>query len=211
MSEHWYRVYDDLINDPKWLQLDHSSRSTLVELWCIASSEKASSGFLPPIEELAIRLRTRPQWLKKRILKLQQLGLIDCDEKGLRPHNWSKRQFQGGRIDPTNAERQKRYRDRHSNVSNVTRNAPDTDSEVEKGNIPLGNISRSLPAERVTCNAAEAAASGGSLEGSPPAAAAEAERPAPPSEEDRARVAAALENFRRGCVLPNGQDDAPVH
>ena len=202
----WFRHYTEALHDPKIRSLRPELQLAVYHIWEFVASR---DGAPFTVEILAFGARYRRDWAAKCVRELLERGLLDpCPEPHLigyyLPHNWLKRQFKTDHSDPTNAARQRRYR-------NGKRNDQKQSTEVEKGNIPLGNISRSLPAERVTRNAAEAAASGGSLEGSPPAAAAEAERPAPPSEEDRARVAAALENFRRGCALPNGQDDAPVH
>lgn len=205
MSE-WFRHYSAARHDPKIRSLRPPLRCVLYHIWAMVA---ASNGEPFTIEALAIDASLTRAWAAKAISELIERRLLDEREKGLFvPHNWLKRQYKSD----FSTERVRRFRKRKRNVSETVHETHQIQStEVEKGNIPLGNISRSLPAERVTRNAAEAAASGGSLEGSPPAAAAEAERPAPPSEEDRARVAAALENFRRGCVLPNGQDDAPVH
>lgn len=206
----WMRLYTEALFDPKIRSLRPELRCVLFDIWLLVAHQ---NGAPFTVETLSLLARYKRDWSARAVRELLERSLIEaCSDPHLKdhylPHNWLKRQFKSDQSDPTHAERQKRYRD-----GRRKRHAYDQiqSTEVEKGNIPLGNISRSLPAERVTRNAAEAAASGGSLEGSPPAAAAEAERPAPPTDEDRARVAAALENFRRGCVLPNGQDDAPVH
>ena len=43
----WFRVYDDLVDDPKVQRLDPSLFKALINLWCLTS---ANGGVLPPID-----------------------------------------------------------------------------------------------------------------------------------------------------------------
>jgi hypothetical protein len=121
----WFRVYDDLIDDPKVQRLNPSLFKALINLWCLAS---ANHGVLPPIDEIAFKLRMKPEKAQRVLTELRAAGLIDDDEMGARPHNWGARQF----ISDGSTSRVKRFRERHRNVSPaVSGTTPETETETE--------------------------------------------------------------------------------
>ena len=106
----WFRVYGSLVDDPKVQRLPGDLVKSLLNLWCLASQ---NGGTLPPVEDIAFRLRINPAKADEIINRLGQAGLIDDAAGVLRPHNWDKRQFKS---DGCN-ERVKRYRERERNVT----------------------------------------------------------------------------------------------
>jgi hypothetical protein len=119
----WFRVYDNLIEDPKVQRLSDPLFRGLVNLWCLASQ---GEGLLPPIDDIAFKLRIKPAQAQKLLSDLRNAGLIVDDETGTHPHNWSGRQFKS---DVSN-DRVKRYRERKCNVTEtVTVARPETDTE----------------------------------------------------------------------------------
>jgi hypothetical protein len=121
----WFRVYDDLIDNPKVQRLDPSLFKALINLWCLAS---ANHGVLPPIDEIAFKLRMKPEKAQRVLTELRAAGLIDDDERGARPHNWDSRQF----ISDGSTPRVKRFRERHRNVSPpVFGTTSDTETKTE--------------------------------------------------------------------------------
>jgi hypothetical protein len=106
----WFRVYDDLIDDPKVQRLDPTLFKTLINLWCLAS---ANEGVIPAIDEIPFKLRMKPEKAQRMLSELRAAGLIDDDERRARPHNWDSRQF----ISDGSTSRVKRFRERHRNVS----------------------------------------------------------------------------------------------
>ena len=133
----WFRVYDDLVDDPKVQRLDPSLFKALINLWCLTS---ANDGVLPPIDEIAFKLRMKPQKAQRVLDRLNAQGLIEEDETGTHPHNWVGRQFKSDVGDPTAAERMRRHRNRQRNISvtpPVTLRRPDTEAETEaEGKTP---------------------------------------------------------------------------
>jgi hypothetical protein len=122
----WFRVYDDLVDDPKVQRLDPSLFKALINLWCLTS---ANDGVLPPIDEIAFKLRIKAEKARRVLTDLRAVGLVDDDEKGARPHNWDRRQF----ISDGSTPRVKRFRERHRNVSPaVSETAPETETEAER-------------------------------------------------------------------------------
>jgi hypothetical protein len=106
---HWFRVYDELVDDPKVQRLELSLFKALINLWCLAS---ANDGVLPPIEVIAFKLRMKPENAKRILDRLKAEGLFEEDETGTHPHNWEQRQHKSDVGDPTAAERMRRYRNK---------------------------------------------------------------------------------------------------
>lgn len=157
----WFRVYDDLVDDPKVQLLPAELFKFLLNLWCLTSQ---NGGVLPPLEHIAFKLRLSPSRVSKMMAELRKSGLLDDDDEGTRPHNWNRRQFKADVTDPTNAERQKRYRNKqrnaegnaegnedgngNSNAKTVTptvmpkRPESESESDSEKKNISIASQSQ---------------------------------------------------------------------
>lgn len=127
----WFRVYDDMVDDPKVQRLPPDLFKALVNLWCLASQ---NDGILPPAEDISFKLRIKIEKVKQIISALHDAELIDTEEQGLRPHNWDCRQFKSDVTDPTAPLRQRRYRDKKRNATvtqAVTVTHPRTETEAE--------------------------------------------------------------------------------
>jgi hypothetical protein len=112
----WFRVYDDLIDDPKVQLLPPPLFKHLINLWCITSE---NDGVLPSARDIAFRLRVTNDEVVQILDELVSRSLLDHDDIGLRPHNWNERQFKSD----LSSDRVKRFRERQRNV---TRNADET-------------------------------------------------------------------------------------
>jgi hypothetical protein len=129
----WFRVYDDLVDDPKVQCLEPELFRALVNLWCIASRNK---GRLPPIAQVAFSLRMKPQQAAAVITQLVALGLIDEDAQGFEPHNWPSRQYKSDVSNERVAAFRERQRNAKCNVTETVKETPpeteDTDTESER-------------------------------------------------------------------------------
>lgn len=133
----WFRFYDDAINDPKILKLSDKLHRIWIGILCVASK---NDGQLPPLDDLALMIRMRPEKLGEAIKSLTTAGLIDENEAILSPHNWSGRQYKSD----VSTERVKRYREQQRNVS-VT--APDTEQiQKQKEHCPDAKAPRTKAA-----------------------------------------------------------------
>jgi hypothetical protein len=152
----WFRVHDDLVDDPKVQLLSGDLVKVLLNLWCLASQ---NDGVLPAMSAMAFKLRMKPQHVAVVIAELSAAGLIDREGDEYRPHNWDKRQYKSD-TDKTAADRAKRYRDknrdRHAPVTrdadrddNALRERPETEADTEQKQIPSLR-SGSAPAKRGT-------------------------------------------------------------
>lgn len=125
----WFRVYDDLVDDPKVQRLPAELVKALLNLWCLASK---NGGLLPSVDEIAFKLRMKGGRVDSILDQLRWAGLIDDDETGTRPHNWNGRQFKS---DVSN-ERVKRFRERTCNVTEtVTVTPPETEADTDTKQI----------------------------------------------------------------------------
>jgi hypothetical protein len=132
----WFRVYNDLVDDPKVQRLDQSLFKALINLWCLAS---ANDGVLPSIDEITFKLRMKPEKVQRVLTELRAAGLVDDDERGARPHNWDSRQF----ISDGSTSRVKRFRERHRNVSPAvfgTSAETETETETERKTPSQGSM-----------------------------------------------------------------------
>lgn len=122
----WFRVYADMVDDPKVQRLPSDLFKALVNLWCLTAG---NDGVLPSAEDIGFKLRVKPERVKQIISALHDADLIETDETGLRPHNWDGRQFKS---DVSN-ERVKRHRKRKCNVTlDVTATPPETETDTEE-------------------------------------------------------------------------------
>ena len=128
----WLRLYTDLINDPKVMQLECKLFRTWISCLCIA---KQRDGVLPDLPAIAFALRIKEETAKQHVDALIEANLLDVTENGLIPHNWANRQY----LSDTSKARTRRYRDRQKTVTvtsqrrhnAVTVTPPDTDTDTD--------------------------------------------------------------------------------
>lgn len=140
-SSYWIKLYHEILDDPKMGRLsDHTWRRT-IELFLIAG-ESGDGGFLPPVEDMAWRLRTSVDDVTAILQELETVGITSQTDDGWLVCNFATRQDK-----ISNADRQRAYRDRKQkqtyygseprNDDVTTRNADkdidkDTDTDGDK-------------------------------------------------------------------------------
>ncbi len=141
MTNRWFRLYDELLDDPKVQSLSAEDFRSYINLLCLANR---NDGRLPSIEAIAFALRIGcPIACRSLIERLSTAGLIDTvrggpNGSGIAPHAWEKRQYKSD----GSTERVKRFRKRSKVVSStVTETGPDTDTD-----IPIANAIGAAPA-----------------------------------------------------------------
>jgi hypothetical protein len=123
----WWRAYVEALDDPKLQRLSDFLFRCWFNIMCVACRH---NGSLPSIPDLAFRLRLNEEKTKKVVHDLKQAGLLDDDgQDKITPHNWSGRQYKSDVTDPTNANRQRRYREQHKKRD---RNDSVTDGVTDK-------------------------------------------------------------------------------
>jgi hypothetical protein len=111
----WFRFYTGVVSDPKAQMLPPDLFKHWVNVLCVAAQH---DGELPALGVTAFMLGRMADAKAAEILgRLHSAGLLDKTSKSFKPHNWDSRQYKHDGNDPTNADRQKRHRDktRHKN------------------------------------------------------------------------------------------------
>lgn len=107
----WFRMYDDVVDDPKVQRLSERLFKAWVNCMCLASK---NGGTLPELKDVAYRLRLSEDKAAKVLDELKAEGLFDENENNeVAPHNWDERQFKSD----VSTDRVKRFRKRHETVS----------------------------------------------------------------------------------------------
>lgn len=136
----WFRVYEDMVDDPKVQRLPAPLFKTLVNLWCLASSH---GGALPAVSDIAFKLRVSEAAAAKAIRELIGAGLIDEFEDCYRPHNWNGRQFKSD----SSTTRVQKHRNAKRNADETLHGTPpetETDTETETPSLREG-VARARP------------------------------------------------------------------
>lgn len=126
----WFRMYDELLDDPKAQRLPPVDFKAWVNLLCLASRH---DGKLPCVADISFALRVSDNDAVTVLERLAIAGLIDKHNGGVdgfhyTPHGWAKRQYKSD----SSAERVKRHRATKCNVTEtVTETPPETDTEAE--------------------------------------------------------------------------------
>lgn len=125
MSGRWFRMYSELLDDPKVQMLPAALFKVWVNLLCLTSKNE---GKLPDLTAVAFALRLDEEATREALEKLTERGLLDNAEDGTQPHNWNERQYKSD----VSTERVKRHRQQLRNVSgNVPPTAIETPPEAE--------------------------------------------------------------------------------
>lgn len=140
----WFRLYDEVLNDPKIQNLPENIFKFWVNLLCLANKH---GGVLPDIDAISFALRVSKKKAEANMSVLEMTGLIDRTDNGLEPHNWKSRQYKSD----SSADRMRRLRERKNTVtcdvtSTVTvtrpenRDRTDTETEQRAEQKPLADL-----------------------------------------------------------------------
>lgn len=123
MPRPWLRLWRSLVDNPKAQRLRDPMFKVWINLLCCTDD----NGNLPPIEDLAFKLRAKQAVVAKWILELSTAGFI---VDGVM-NDWHEHQFQSD----VSTERVKRFRQRSKKQSgNAEGNAPEAETEAEADN-----------------------------------------------------------------------------
>lgn len=123
----WFRLYDEMLDDPKVQVLPAEDFRAYVNLLCLANRH---DGFLPSTAQIGFALRIDEIAVRSLVDRLRIAGLIDTLKGGpngsrIAPHGWAKRQYKSD----SSTDRVKRFRERSKDV---TGNAPRADTDTEQ-------------------------------------------------------------------------------
>jgi hypothetical protein len=125
----WFRLYIEVLNDPKVQHLSDRQFRGWINLLCVASKY---NGVLPSTEEIAFLLRIKPANAQRLLEEMRHVGLLDEVNGHLAPHNWKGRQYESDH----STSRVKRFRARRRDVprnvsTTVSETLPDAETETE--------------------------------------------------------------------------------
>jgi hypothetical protein len=125
----WFRLYTEVLNDPKVQGLSDRLFRSWINVLCVASKY---GGVLPEIAELAFLLRIKPERAKVLLEELRVVGLLDEIDGRIAPHNWKVRQYESDNSTARVNRFRNGQRNAERNVSGtVSATAPDTDTETD--------------------------------------------------------------------------------
>lgn len=113
----WFRLYNEVVDDPKVQQLPPALFRAWVNMLCLVSKHGAA---LPPLSDISYRLRVTPAKAESLRSELVAAGLFDEEDGSFYPHNWHGRQFKSD----VSTDRVKRFRNGHGNVSETPDETP---------------------------------------------------------------------------------------
>lgn len=136
MATRWYRAYVGTVNDPKIAGIAHSCgvpRCAVVAMWHFilerAAEENNGGKFKMDGHQICATLDLKMEDVKNI---WQQMILVEMTTENT-VLSWKKRQYETDTYDPTNIERQRRFRAKHQRNGTVTAvKRPDTDTDTDK-------------------------------------------------------------------------------
>jgi hypothetical protein len=122
----WFRLYDELLDDPKVQMLSPGDFKGWVNLLCLASR---NDGKLPDTSSIAFALRETEDAVSTLLGRLLNGGLIErrsggTDGAHYAPYKWDERQYKSD----TSTDRVKRFRKRCKTADET---APETEAETD--------------------------------------------------------------------------------
>jgi hypothetical protein len=136
MKHSWFRLYTEVLDDPKVGQLSDPVFRTWINLMCLVKRQPVVTfrssfghggvigGVLPRQKAVIYALRIdHKKWARHRddLISAGLLDIVEVDgKKELALHGWAGRQF----LSDSSAERMKRHRDRHSDVTSAVTVTP---------------------------------------------------------------------------------------
>lgn len=127
-SQYWIKLYVEIIDDPKMGRLSRSLRYRVIEMLVLAG-ECNQHGYLPPLEDMAWKLRENVETLESDLIELAKSRILDQ-----RNGNWYVVNFEKRQAPSSNAKRVQEFRKRQRNADvtkSYTSNAPESVSETE--------------------------------------------------------------------------------
>jgi len=124
----WFRVYNEILDDPKVAKMDGETFRCFVYLLAISSEQETDGIINMSIPDISWRIRIPINTLEAAIAYFLENNIITKENGSFIITNWKKRQFASDNV----GQRVKRYREKQCNVtSNVSGNVIDTDTETE--------------------------------------------------------------------------------
>lgn len=130
MAHTWFRLYSELLNDPKIQNLPDNLFKIWINTLCLASH---NNGTLPCVSDVSFAFRETIDETKAAFHALQTAGLLITVGETFQVKNWRKRQFKSD----TSTDRVRKHRDRYRNVTETPQIRSDSDHNRTDQSDPL--------------------------------------------------------------------------
>ena len=117
LGKTWFRLYDEVVDDPKVQLLPDHLFKAWINCMCLASKNAKCRGSLPDLQAVAYRLHLLCEEAEHLIAQLVNAGLFDWKDAIAYSHNWNNRQFESdrsGATDQVNRAQQMREHRKHT-------------------------------------------------------------------------------------------------
>jgi hypothetical protein len=108
----WFRLWTDIVNDPKMRKISDSQFRTLIYLMCLASEEDKEGTINFSADDISWRIRRTQTQVKSTLKSLSGLNILGPLDKSIVFLNWNKRQP----ISDNEAENKRKQREKNKNV-----------------------------------------------------------------------------------------------
>ena len=138
----WFRMYVDFLNDPKLIALAFEDQRHFIGLLALKSDGVLDED-VP--SELLDRIVAQRLWIDHAVIREVKKRLITARliDQDWQPLAWEKRQFDSD-ADPTNAARQRRYRERKKAQQPTQRQGEDAAIHEAEAHPELGTKARNV-------------------------------------------------------------------
>lgn len=129
---YWIKLYHEILDDPKMATLSDRLWRRVIELFLLAG-KMGKTGYLPDARQIAWCLRMTVEDLEKDLVAIEQVGIIRREENGWLVVNFTSRQSPLRDAERKTLQREREKKNKyygHGNVTNVSRNVTDADSEA---------------------------------------------------------------------------------
>lgn len=80
-SKYWIKLYHEILDDPKMGRMSDVLFARCIKIFLLAG-EHNQAGKLPPVDDMAWRLRTNPEQLESDLIELQKIGIVRLTDTG---------------------------------------------------------------------------------------------------------------------------------
>lgn len=117
----WFRLYSELLHDPKVQTLSETMFKAYINTLCIAGMNDPR-GAIPHLADYAFLLRVSEKQAEKIRNSLKISELLEENSDGFFIHNWDERQFESDNV----TIRTQRHREKKKRLNNDSGNVPET-------------------------------------------------------------------------------------
>ena len=124
----WFRVYNEILDDPKVAKMDGETFRCFIYLLAISSEQETNGIINMSVFDISWRIRVPINTLEAAIAYFLENNILVKKDDSFVITNWKKRQFASDNV----GQRVKRYREKQCNVtSNVSGNVIEAEADTE--------------------------------------------------------------------------------